>query len=87
MSQVKEPFFKTLLNSAQGSPDLFDRLTVVVNSHLNFELFADQEKMFLYLEHKFFNDAIHVLDDCLATDVRTDLFGVFSIKSPIRVDF
>ncbi len=87
MSQVKEPFFKTLLNSAQGSPYLFDGLAVVVNSHLNLKLFANQEKMFLDLEHQLLNDAVHVLDDCLTTDVGTDLPGVFSIKGPVGVDF
>lgn len=87
MSQVQKPFFETLLYSTQGSPDLLNWLTVVVNTHFNFELFTDQEKMFLDFEHELFDDSIHVLDHSLSTDVGTDLFSILTIKSPVRVDF
>lgn len=42
--------------------------------------------MFLDLEHKLFNDAVHVLDDSLSTDIGTDFLSVFSVKGPVGVD-
>jgi hypothetical protein len=86
MSQIQKPFLKTLLYSTQSSPDLFNRLTVVVNTHFNFELFADQEEMFLDFEHELFDDSIHVLNHSLSTDVGADLFGILTVKGPVGVN-